>query len=77
LSHNNLRQDLSADKIIFIENFHFIAYCVLLLVAIKTLLFMGGSRVRVVQYKQGLIPKLLYWPICTALIFLISFISFY
>jgi hypothetical protein len=77
LSHNSLRQDLNADRIIFIENFHFIAYCILLLVAVKTLLFMGGSPVRIVQYKQGLIPKLLYWPVCTALVFAISFVSFY
>jgi membrane protein YdbS with pleckstrin-like domain len=77
LSHNSLRQDLGADKIIFIENFHFIAYSILLLVAIKTLLFMGGSRMRLVQYKQGLIPKLLYWPLCTGLVFVISFVSFY
>jgi hypothetical protein len=77
LSHNSLRQELAADRIIFIENFHFIAYFVLLLAAVKTLLFMGGSRVRLVQYKQGLIPKLLYWPLCTALVFAISFVNFY
>ena len=77
LSHNNLRQELGADKIIFIENFHFIAYSILLLVAIKTLLFMGGNPYRFVQYRNGLIPKLLYWPLCTGLVFIISFVSFY
>lgn len=77
LSHNNLRQDLGADRIIFLENFHFIAYTILLLAAIKTLLFMGGRPIRFVQYRNGLIPKLLYWPLCTGLVLLMSFVNFY
>jgi hypothetical protein len=77
LSQNSLRQELNADKIIFIEYFHFIAYLMLLLVTIKTLLFIGNKNVRFVQYKQGLVPKLLYWPFLTGLVFAVSFLSFY
>jgi hypothetical protein len=77
LSHNSLRQELNVDKIIFIENFHFIAYLMLLLATIKTLLFIGGKGTRFVQYKQGLIPKLLYWPMLTGLVFMVSFLNFY
>lgn len=77
LSQNSLRQELNVDKIIFIEYFHFVAYLILLLVTIKTLLFIGGKNIKFVQYKQGLIPKLLYWPLFTGSIFLVSFINFY
>lgn len=77
LSHTSLRQDLGSDKIIFIENFHFIAYTMLLLVTIKTLLFIGNRPIRFIQYKNGLIPKLLYWPIFTGFILVVSFIHFY
>lgn len=77
LSHTGLRQELGSERIIFIENFHFIAYMMLLLVTIKTLLFIGGKRVSFVQYKNGLIPKLLYWPLFTGFVFVVSFVHFY
>ena len=77
LSHTNLRQELGADRIIFIENFHFIAYFILLLATIKALLFIGGKPIHFIHYKNGLIPKLLYWPLFTSLIFVVSFIHFY
>ncbi len=77
LSQNSLRQELSVEKIIFIEYFHFIAYMMLLLATVKTLLFIGGKNIKFVQYKQGLIPKLLYWPFFAVMIYIVTFMSFY
>ncbi len=77
LSQVSLKQELSADKIIFLENFHFIIYAVLFLTALKAFLFMGNKRVPFVQYDHGLIPKLLYWPVISVTLLVISLFSFY
>ena len=77
LTQIDLRQQFSADGIIFIENFNFITYLVLLLSAVQAFLFAAEKKIKFIQYEHCLIPKLLYWPIFTGLVLLVSLIYFY
>lgn len=77
LSQVNLKQELATDAIIFIENFHFIIYFTLFMMALKAFLFMGNRKVSIVQYENGLVPKLLYWPAISFLLLAISLGNFY
>ncbi|HRZ86406.1 MAG TPA: cache domain-containing protein [bacterium] len=77
LSQVNLKQELATDSIIFLENFHFIIYFTLFMMALKAFLFMGNKKVSLVQYDNGLIPKLLYWPAISFLLLAISLGTFY
>lgn len=77
IAQSNLRQELGADRIIYLEDFYFITYFVLLLAAIKTFLFTADKNIRIVQYEQGLIAKILFWPLVTGLVFLVTLVHFY
>ena len=77
LTQINLRQELSSDSIIFIENFNFITYFVLLLSAFQAFLFSAGKKLKFIQFEHCLIPKLLYWPIFTGLVLIVSLAYFY
>ncbi|MFA6599490.1 MAG: cache domain-containing protein [Candidatus Omnitrophota bacterium] len=77
LTQIDLRQQFNADGIIFIENFNFITYFILLLCAVLAYLFAAKRRIGFIHYEHCLIPKLLYWPIFTGLMFVISLIYFY
>lgn len=77
LSHANLRQELAVSGITYIEYFHFITYLILLAMAIVAYLFARKKETPLVHYEDCLIPKLLYWPIFTGLVLLISLKNFY
>jgi len=77
LAQIELRRELNTERIVFIENFHLVTYLVLLLVAIAAYLFTGKREVRIVQYQDCLVAKLLYWPLITFLLLVLSYASFY
>ncbi len=77
LAQINLRQELDADGFIFLENFHFITYFILLWLGINAFLFTGEKHIRWVQYEHGLAMKLIYWPLFTVLVFAITCACFY
>lgn len=77
ISHVSLRQELSPDGITFIENFYFVTYYLLILVSVNSYLFTGYKNFRLIQYEDGLLMKLFYWPCFSFLALLITFIHFY
>lgn len=77
VSQVSLRQELSSDSITFLENFYFVIYFLLLLVAVNAYLFTGHKNLRLIQYEDGLIPKLFYWPLFSLLALVITICHFY
>lgn len=77
LTQIDLRQQFNADGIIFIENFNFITYLILLFTAMLAYLFATKRRIRFVHYEHCLIPKLLYWPIFSSMVLFVSLLYFY
>ncbi|MEI8345789.1 MAG: hypothetical protein WCG06_06930, partial [Candidatus Omnitrophota bacterium] len=77
LNQVDLRQQFGTDRVIFIENFNFVTYLILLLSAFQAFLFSAKHRIRFIQYQHCLIPKLLYWPIFTGLVLCLSLKYFY
>jgi hypothetical protein len=77
LAQIHLRQNLDTERIIFVEYFYLITYLVLLLVAIAAYLFTGKRNMRVIQYGDCLAAKLIYWPIVTLLLLVLSLVNFY
>jgi len=77
LTQIDLRQQFKADSIIFIENFNFITYFILLLSTAQAFLFSAEKKIKFIQYEHCLIPKLLYWPIFTSLILAASLVYFF
>jgi preprotein translocase subunit Sec61beta len=78
LAHIQLRNELQAQKIVFLEYSYFLVYLALLLTALHTFLFFkSGVDFRLVQYRDGLILKLAYWPLLFALQLLAAIAIFY
>ena len=72
LSHIDLRSSLAAKGIIYLEDFYFVLYLSILVVAVNSIIFTWGLPMRVVQYRDNLIPKLLFWPMVTSQLFALT-----
>lgn len=83
VSHIDLRSSLAAKEIIYLENIYFIIYLGLLFVSINSILFSWGIRfptinnVSFIQHRDNLIPKLLFWPMVTGQLFLLTVFDVY
>lgn len=64
LAHVQLREQFAGSEVVYMEYFYFLMYGTLLFVAINTFMFsmQSTSQLKWVQYRDNLIPKLLYWP---------------
>ena len=76
ISHIELRSELEVNEIIYLEYFYLITYAVILLISLNSIIFTWGLPISLVQYKNNIIPKLLYGPMITGAMFLVTFITF-
>ncbi|VAW83402.1 hypothetical protein MNBD_GAMMA16-2093 [hydrothermal vent metagenome] len=83
VSHIDLRSSLAAKEIIYLENIYFITYFGLLMVSVNSILFSWGIRfpvingISLIQHRDNLIPKLLFWPMVTGQLFLLTLNDLY
>ncbi|MEN8166602.1 MAG: cache domain-containing protein [Pseudomonadota bacterium] len=83
LSHIDLRRTISAKEIIYLEDFYFITYLSLLLVSINSILFSWGIRfpvinnISLIQHRDNLVPKLLFWPMVSGQLLVLTLLSLY
>ncbi|MEY4753143.1 MAG: hypothetical protein RJA44_818 [Pseudomonadota bacterium] len=76
LSHTDLRRQLMAADVIYLEYFYITTYLAILAVAVNTLLYASGSSMRWVQHRDNLMPKLLFWPVMQGVLFAITYAVF-
>ncbi len=76
-SHIDIRRDIGAQEIFYLEYFYFIIYFAILGVSVNSILFSLSENVTLVQYKENLIAKLLYWPMLLGALFIVTVIIFY
>jgi hypothetical protein len=62
LSHISLREALEAKGIIFLEFYYLASYSLLICVTISSMLYLANNQNPVINYQNGLILKLIYWP---------------
>ena len=78
LAHIQLRNALQAQEIVFLEYSYFAVYLALLLTALHTFLFFkSGVEFHLVEYREGLIVKLAYWPLLLGLQLVAAVAIFY
>jgi hypothetical protein len=77
LGHIDLRSNLSSSEIIYLEYFFFVMYLAILAVSVNSILFVSHASVSLIQYKDNLIPELLYWPAITGMLLAITLWVFY
>jgi hypothetical protein len=77
ISHIDLRNTLSANRIFYMEYFYIVTYMALLAISVNSILFSWEMPIRFIQYRDNLMPKIIYWPVITLTMFLITLITFY
>jgi hypothetical protein len=76
VSHVNLRQQISANGVLYLGWFYILTYIAILLVSINAVVFILASQQRIIQLEDNLVSKLLYWPILTFALLVITVIVF-
>ncbi|WP_298773991.1 hypothetical protein [uncultured Shewanella sp.] len=77
LAHVELRSHIGANELIYMEYFFIIAYTMVLIVSVNSILFSWGMNIGFVQYADNALPKLLYWPLLTGLLFIFTLVVFW
>lgn len=77
LAHVELRSHIGANELIYMEYFFIIAYIMILIVSVNSILFSWGFNITLIQYQDNNIPKLLYWPVLGGLLFFFTMFAFW
>lgn len=72
----SLRSTLGANEIVYIEYYYFLTYFIMAGVSLNAVL-LQNSNLELVQYRNNLIPKLLFWPFTGLAILVLNIIVFY
>ncbi|MCA8971270.1 MAG: hypothetical protein KDC95_15875 [Planctomycetes bacterium] len=75
--HIDLRGSLSSDTITYLEALFIVAYAMLILVALNSLLFRETDAVALLEYRDNLVAKLMFWPIVTGLVLAVTTAMFW
>ena len=76
ISHVSLRDELEAKGMIFLEYFYFGTYAQIVFVAIAAIIYTSNISVHILDYREGLIIKMLYWPFYFLFCISITLINF-
>jgi hypothetical protein len=65
LAHVQLRESIAGAEVIYMEYFFFLMYFILLAVSVNTYFFVSDTlpSLRVIHYRDNLIPKVAFWPV--------------
>jgi hypothetical protein len=78
LAHINLRSTIQVQQVVFMEYIYFVVYLAILLVSLHSFLY---SLERYNQgrlgYRDGLVQKLLFWPVFAGSLLFITILHFY
>jgi hypothetical protein len=68
ISHVQIRDELAANSLVYLEYFYLITYLMILLVTANAVLLSFQVKIRFINHMDNLLPKLLFWPVlCSAL----------
>jgi|GEM_PF-1043439 len=76
-SQIDLRHRLEVQTVIYMDYFYFIMYSIFLIVSVNAIVFCATERFSWLQYRENLIPKILYWPIIFGTLFMVTLTFFY
>ena len=76
IAHVQLRRQFLGSGLVYLEYYYLLMYLIILVITADTYLISAGSRFRLLQYKDHLIPKLLYWPFFFGAGVIITWIAF-
>jgi hypothetical protein len=75
-AHSSLRRTIESASLVYLEYFYLVLYTFAMLVAFNAVLFANG-RLAIIEYRDNIFPKIIFWPVLSILVFLITASSFY
>ncbi len=67
LEHVSLRDAVQSSTLVYFEWFYIVLYVLLLLLSLNALLFATNHQIPLVDQRDNLWPKVLYWPVSSGL----------
>jgi hypothetical protein len=77
LAHLDIRRTLNAAGVVYIEYFYFALYVILLLQTVNSIIFAATDDVGFLEYKDNLIPKVIFFPVTLGLMYAVTAYIFY
>jgi len=77
IAHSSLRARVPVSRVIYLEYFYFVMYIAILVVAINSIAFASNRPIPFIDAKDNIYMKVLYWPVITGILLLITFLNFY
>jgi hypothetical protein len=77
IAHSSLRARIPIGGIIYLEYFYFVMYIAILVVSLNSIVFASNRSIPFIDTKDNMYVKVLYWPVITGILLLITFLNFY
>jgi hypothetical protein len=77
LAQLDIRRNLNAPGVVYIEYFYFALYVILLLQTVNSVIFAASDKVGFLEYKDNLYPKVIFFPVTLGIMYLITAYLFY
>ena len=77
LEHVSLRDAVQSSTLVYFEWFYIVLYVLLMLLSLNALLFATNHPIPLVDQRDNLWPKVLYWPVSTGLMCAVTLYTFY
>jgi len=77
ISHVQLRREISARELLYMEYFYFSTYMLILMISVIAYAVATNARAPLFHYKDSLLPKLLYWPVALIVAFTVTLVVFH
>ena len=72
-----VRDALEVSDIIYVDYFYFILYFMLLAISINSIFFARTNALKLLDYRDNLLPKIAFWPLLLGIVFTVTQIVFY
>lgn len=77
LSHLSIRENLKINEMFYLEYFFFIVYLIIMLIPINAFRNLLHVHSDFFEYKNGLFPKILFWPTVLIIFYIVTALVFY
>ena len=77
VKHGQIRSSVSPQQITYLETLPFILYLAIILVVSNAILLVSPIHLELVEYRNNILPSLLYWPLLLGLLLTVTLFTFY
>jgi hypothetical protein len=76
-NHISIRTQLGSPGVVYMEYFFFITYIAILLVSLNSIMVALDHKSKLINHEDNLLSRLLFWPLISGCLFVITFVEFF